>query len=109
MRIKSGVELNGTHPALWYAATAYDWLRQSYGLGEGTITSGTDGTHRVGSYHYQGLAMDFRSTDLADPEGLAAALRDTLAPLGWYDVIFEGDHIHVELSPAGLQAFGLSA
>ena len=75
------------------------------------ITSGTDGTHREGSAHYSGNALDFRANHISDEQ--AQAIADELnARLGDdYDVIFErkdtdqvgedewSDHIHVEYDP----------
>lgn len=107
MRIKSGVQLDGVHVALWYAATVYDWLRQANGLGEGTITSARDSVHGATSWHPGGLALDFRTTDLMPDVAAQLAAAMTAALGAYYDVIDEGDHIHVELSPAGLQAFGI--
>lgn len=65
------------------------------------ITSGNDGRHSVNSKHYVGNALDFRTNNLGDP-GLEGPLiaNELNAALGRdYDVLFEGDHIHVEYDP----------
>lgn len=107
MKVKSGVELNGVHFLLWYAAALYDAIRQSYSLGEGTITSGRDGGDAFGparvanSQHPAGLAVDLRSTDLpGGPQGeyadaVARLLQQALGQA--FYVLREEDHIHVEL------------
>ena len=61
-----------------------------------TITSLTDGIHKDNSKHYSGNAFDLRiwSVPEADLRGLVLELRAKLR--ADYDVILEGDHIHVE-------------
>lgn len=61
------------------------------------ITSKREGNHGYGSLHYEGNAIDFRypayeigiswKQDLVDAVGTG------------YDVVFEGNHIHVEYDP----------
>lgn len=61
------------------------------------ITSKRDGIHGLGSLHYEGLAFDFRYPIKADKGVAIARIR---AELGSdFDVIAEGDHIHVEYDP----------
>lgn len=73
---------------------------------EAVCTSGKDGKHMEGSFHPKGLAMDLRSRDLHQTTiySLAAALRARLngnetvnRP---YQIVIEGDHLHVEYDPA---------
>jgi uncharacterized protein YcbK (DUF882 family) len=60
------------------------------------ITSGTDGVHKVGSFHYTGEALDFRLPPV--PIHLfVAAMQQHLGRA--YQVIVETDHIHVEYDP----------
>lgn len=62
-----------------------------------TVTSACDSQHCEGSYHYTGLAWDFRIWGLNNPENVANAIRSDLRNIDYrYDVIFEGDHIHIE-------------
>jgi hypothetical protein len=58
------------------------------------LVSANDHFHRRGSAHYQGLALDFHSSDL---EGLAATLRDAGYRVLW-KVPGHYAHVHVELS-----------
>jgi hypothetical protein len=60
------------------------------------ITSGTDGTHMVGSKHYESAALDFRTSNLSKEE-VAKFISKLKVRLGEdYDVVLENDHIHVE-------------
>lgn len=67
------------------------------------ITSGTDGKHGLhnASLHPAGLALDFRSRDLAERslQSVVVRARSALGPA--YDVVLERDHIHVEFDPKG--------
>lgn len=69
------------------------------------ITSAYDGKHSDGSYHYSGRALDIRTKHYT-PEQLKRfflLLKEELG--GWYDVILEKDHIHVELSRRALPSW----
>lgn len=65
-----------------------------------TITSGNDGEHKKNSYHYRDLALDVRRWGL-EPNELDR-LMDILRGVAWknirgyYDVVLESNHIHVE-------------
>lgn len=64
-----------------------------------TITSGRDGQH-MSDRHPKGLALDFRTRDVAlgsTGDEVLHRARLILAQLGaGYDVLIEGDHLHVE-------------
>ena len=62
------------------------------------LTSGMDGTHSEGSLHYRGLAWDFRIWNVKDVPDLVKRLKKALDPM-YYDVVLEGDHIHLEYDP----------
>jgi hypothetical protein len=67
------------------------------------ITSWNDGVHMAGSKHYKNEAFDCRTKHILLPDKTPDAatckrIRDEIdrrLPDG-FDVIFEGDHIHVE-------------
>jgi hypothetical protein len=65
------------------------------------ITSFTDGKHAEGSLHRFGLAVDidFMQDKFDEVQGrwLAGDLETVLG--SDYDVVFEGNHIHVEFDP----------
>ena len=71
----------------------------NHGLGfDVIITSGTDGKHMVGSKHYVGQALDFRTkyegVDQTVVDLWIKRFSDRLGPD--YQVIREVDHLHVE-------------
>jgi hypothetical protein len=98
MRCKSGVKLNGIKPemlvALMVAESVYN-ERQN----ELVITSVVDGKHSPTSLHYVGYGMDLRTRGLVSPESVAGDIKESLTDE--FDVIFEGDHIHIEFQPKG--------
>jgi hypothetical protein len=64
--------------------------------GDMIVTSITDGKHSLNSLHYVGFAFDLR-IPLERKEDYAAELR--LALTDEFDVLAEGDHVHVEFQP----------
>ena len=66
---------------------------------ESTVTYTTNGTHSPNSLHYSGNAIDLRVWGLTDAQlaDWAQRIRDEIGDD--YDVIDEGDHIHVEYDP----------
>lgn len=63
---------------------------------EAVITSACEGNHSPGSLHYSGDAIDFRKAKKAFSE-IVASLKKSLGSN--YDVVSEGDHLHVEWDP----------
>lgn len=62
------------------------------------VTSITDGDHKAGSLHHTGRAIDLRNpADTSHLGPIVAMLRSRLG--NDYDVVPEGDHIHVEHDP----------
>ena len=70
-----------------------------YGV-EFVITSGVEGRHKSGSKHYDGLAIDMRSREFnGGSMGAECAVfcEELRRDLGLdYDVVQEGNHIHIE-------------
>ena len=98
IRMKRGVVLFGEHPSLFEMILAVRVAYAKHGK-EVVITSGIDGTHSVKSLHYKGRALDFRTRHLTDGERVEV-MADLRAALGDdYDVVFEGDHFHIEYDP----------
>lgn len=69
-----------------------------------TVTALRDGTHRPGSLHYVGKAVDVRTKDLPSQLKpiLIAELKSRLTSS--YDVVFEdeggaNEHLHIEYDP----------
>ena len=98
MRLKSDVKITGIRPemilGIIVATRVYDEMDYEF-----VITSGLEGTHSKTSLHYAGAAIDIRTRHL--PAGAAQAARDAIANAltNEYDVILEGNHIHLEWQP----------
>lgn len=96
------VKANKIRPEIFHAiATAAD-VWENYGADELIVTSLNDGSHRQGSYHYTGDAVDIRTKNLPSSAAKRNA-RDLLAGrLGKdFDVILEdlggsNEHVHLE-------------
>jgi uncharacterized protein YcbK (DUF882 family) len=98
MRLKEGATLQGVQWQMFDAALKVEDVYGRYGH-ELTITSGTDGQHSPKSLHYKGLALDFRTRNVPQTQ-LPKIEREIKQALGNdYDVVFEGDHFHVEYDP----------
>lgn len=61
---------------------------------EVTITSGNDGKHMKNSKHYTDEAVDIRTKDMINPKNTWLIIKQKLKNC---DVIWEEDHIHIEL------------
>ena len=95
MEIKRGVRARGMSPEILLAIVIAEGIWESLGS-ELVITSLTDGRHGVGSYHHTGDAVDLRLPRSRAPEA-ANKLSHKLGE--GYDVVLEGNHIHVEYDP----------
>ena len=100
IHLKHGVRLIGLTPQIVLAIVIAGGVYERDGL-ELVVTSVTDGRHMRGSLHYVGAAVDFRvpRDDKGVPDGsqLRQRLAEALGPD--FDVVDEGDHIHVEWQP----------
>ena len=97
MLLKEGVSLEGVSWRLFYAAVVCEAVYGEYGVGL-VITSANDGKHGNKTLHHKGLALDLRTWTLKGREQeVAAKIRAKLGPD--YDVVVEGDHIHLEYDP----------
>lgn len=97
LRFKPDVRLAYPHePLLVPIATACLWsLKMRIDVEVNSIEDGA-GVHLAGSLHGSGHAIDFDTVGDKAAETLALAeyLRRALPP--GYEVLFEGDHVHVE-------------
>lgn len=99
INVKEGVVFKELNGQLFHLCATSESVFKRYGVIP-TITSANDGKHMVGSYHYKNLAWDLRIWGLPDPQQVAAELSALLNIKDCcYDVILEGDHIHVEYDP----------
>lgn len=97
--LKHSARITGLRNEALLAILVADGVWKDKALGILTVTSGTDGKHSSGSKHYIGSAVDFRTMNLTNDQIQFAAseLKERLGVE--YDVIVEGDHIHVEHDP----------
>ena len=99
MQIKEGVSLVGLQLSMRPVMTIAEDIWEKYGQ-ELVITSGTEGKHMAGSYHYFGHALDLRIRYFDDVIQRSVALelekrlQETAHPL--YVVVLHTRHIHVQ-------------
>lgn len=100
MKLKDGVIIVGMSPQVVLAIMAAQDVYREYNT-ELVITSGFDGHHASNSKHYVGNAVDIRTHNLPNPKVDGQAIANRLdGDLGRdFDVLFEGDHIHIEYDP----------
>jgi hypothetical protein len=100
MKLKPGASIYGRDPVMRFADAA---VEEAFALVnvEPVITSGTDGEHGLSSFHYSGLATDYRSKHLTrhQKEIVMGRLIHRLG-VRW-DVILEdpdgpNEHFHIE-------------
>ena len=98
MKLKDGANLQGVQWQMFDAALKVEDVYAKYGH-ELTITSGSDGRHSAQSLHYKGLALDFRTRNVPPTQlpKIEREIKQTLGPA--YDVVYEGDHFHIEYDP----------
>ncbi len=95
--LKTGVRVLGVRAEVVLAFMIMEKVYEKHGV-EFVITSVMEGTHKRASLHYSGCAGDLRRPPL--DEIASAIVNDGKIALGDdYDVILEGDHIHVEFQP----------
>lgn len=93
--LKPGVDVRGIQPEILLAVQIAESIYRHHGY-DFTVTSFVDGRHSANSLHYKGQAVDLRVWGV--PEEKRQALADEIgAALGrQFDVVFEGDHVHIE-------------
>lgn len=98
LRFKSGVSIRGVQPETLVGLRIAEQAYESIGK-DCTVTSCSDGKHKTGSLHYSGLAVDLRTKILSKTQvATVMSYLTSWLPAG-FDVIFEGDHIHMEYDP----------
>ena len=99
MKIKSGVILAGLHLKMRPALLNADRIWWEHGQ-ELVVTSGLEGEHSAGSWHYYGLAVDFRTRYFEDDvkQQVFEALVKSLLDDDNFTVVFKASppHIHVQ-------------
>lgn len=101
IRIKSGpgaARIVGLQPCMVIAAMVCDSVMATRDL-DAVITCGIDGKHMKSSKHYVGLAFDLRSNTLGQNQQLEVCAEIKGALGDDFDVVVEGDHLHIEADP----------
>lgn len=95
MLIKAGVDISRLRPEIRKRLTKIATIIFACEREELVITSTYEGTHSEGSLHYANLAIDIRRG-----KDRALAFNEIKRLLGDdYDVVPEGDHVHIEYDP----------
>ena len=103
--IKGNVKINGGHmyPEVVRIINVARATAPETEDGAIWITSGAElAPHRLpNSFHYQNQAFDFRVSNVVGGEEAAKRWKSRMALAlgGDYDVVWKGNHIHVELDP----------
>lgn len=95
MLIKAGVDISRLNREIRRALSKIQTTLNYYSE-ELVLTSTFEGTHSPGSLHYCNDAIDMRTPGKKIAE-LVKDLKKRLGPD--YDVILEGNHIHIEYDP----------
>lgn len=101
-----GTTGHGLSPNMSGAEDTVDRVYNDTTGNDATVTYSTNGVHGVNaagnsSFHYEGDAVDLRTRGLnaAERGEIVARLQDALGPN--YQVVDEGNHIHIEYDPPG--------
>lgn len=98
MRYTASCRMDDLTPQILLALIIADEVYKAHGV-EMWITSINDSGHMKGSLHYKGRAVDLRVRNIPAEHRfkIPKILKSRLSP--GYDVIDEGDHIHIEWDP----------
>lgn len=100
--LKEGVDVRGLHDKCWDAVYKIESVYTQNGTPL-VITSGRDGKHSRGSFHYIGLAFDIRTRNLPDGVDINRIVSEIKVLIGpEYDLILHDTHIHIEYDPRRL-------
>ncbi len=95
MRLKFSVKYNYAFQAIADANTIANDVYRQFGYNM-TKTSVDDSKHGPTTLHGKGLAFDIRTKDLKPGDGQKITQEIISCLTQDFDVIFEGDHIHIE-------------
>ena len=96
--VKEGVSVLGLQPCMFFAFLVAGEAYKDHGF-DCVLTSGTDSKHGDHSHHYKGYAIDIRIRDIS--EGILTKIVEEIQfrLQSQFQVILEGDHIHIEFDP----------
>ena len=96
MKIKAGVNIQGLHISMQKVMKAAELIYKRHNQ-ESFITSGMEGNHSAGSYHYFGMALDYRTRFFENDSESIQVAKEIQEELGLqYTALFEKDHIHIQ-------------
>ncbi len=98
MILKQGVKLTSLQPQLIVGIIVANDVYKAHGK-ELVITSMDDSKHGKTTLHGKGLAFDCRTSYFINGEAEKVANEIRAKIDESFDVIFEGDHIHIEYDP----------
>lgn len=97
MKLKPGVDIRGVRPEIVLAMIVVEPIIEKHA--PFVVTSVCEGTHKPTSLHYSGFAIDIRTRDV-DQAMVRPLVQELQAALGiQFDVVLEGDHVHLEFDP----------
>jgi hypothetical protein len=105
VNVKHGVSLAGLSSEMWVALGIAKLVYKEHGDQDLVVTAGTETpeVHKAkNTRHAYGDAADTRTRDFTKSVAtvVAGAIRNLLAVLSSnYDVVLEGNHIHIEWDP----------
>ncbi len=94
-------------PGITGTEGAVDSVFQGLVQRDAVVTFTRNGVHKKDSLHYVGEAIDLRTRDLTAKQRAVATAALQLLLGDDYDVIDEGDHIHVEYQPRPSRRCGI--
>lgn len=99
LKIKENVNLVGLQPQMIIAAISANDFCNTVAKVDCVITSALDAKHSDTSLHFAGFALDIRTREMS--ETMQNMFRNAMEQsLGTqYDVLLEGDHLHIEFQP----------
>ena len=101
---KQGVRIFGLTPEILWALDQCNDVFDGHGENT-TVTSGRGDVHSRQSLHYTGCAIDIRTRHI-DKSKLPSIVEHLNSTLGKnYDVILEGNHLHIEYQPRNMHAY----
>ena len=95
MLVKAGVDISRLKRKIRKTLCVVDEIHKKHGI-ELVITSTYEGSHCACSYHYANDAYDIRWRPSYGKE-IYEEIKKALGPD--FDVVLEGDHIHIEYDP----------
>ena len=103
LKLKPEVRFHDAQQALAIIAIAVENAFRSLGH-DAIVTAAADGAHKPDSFHYRGLALDFRTKHVTIPSTKAEIVARVRDALPQCDVLFENEgtpneHLHVEYDP----------